>query len=199
MLRRLQITTGTGMNKIKTPEMEIVLTEYFTPRINLVVPNVSWGFLPHEADLLVMTKAACLYEVEIKVSLADLKADAKKKHCHESKKIKYLYFAIPEHLLIKGEQYIPARAGILVVKDHQRGWRRGMMKPSPVRRVEQHRAPVQNGTYKLSDKERYQIARLGALRVLGLKKKVMGLKNRGSHLVDFIKKAGLWETYKEGS
>jgi len=75
------------MRKIKTLEMEIVLAGYFKFLTNLVIPNVSYGFLPYEADLLVLMKSGWVDEVEIKVSLSDLKADAKKRHTHDSPKL----------------------------------------------------------------------------------------------------------------
>ena len=55
-------------------------------------------------------------EIEIKISLADLKADAHKKHSHSSDKIKYLYFAIPSYMLEKALPFIPERAGIITVE-----------------------------------------------------------------------------------
>ena len=44
-----------------------------------VVPNVSWGLLPWEADLLVLSKTGYLTEIEIKISMSDWKADLLKK------------------------------------------------------------------------------------------------------------------------
>ena len=173
------------MKKITTPEMEVILAHHFKPQVNLVVPNVSWGFLNHEADLLVMTKAGYLYEVEIKISISDLKADAKKRHCHESNKIKYLYFAIPKHMLEKGLPHIPERAGILVVGE--KSWK-----------VTEHRAPVKNCSYKISNSDRYQIARLGALRIWGLKGGVISSRNSANHLREWIKARGLWPQYSKG-
>ena len=91
------------MKAITTAEMELVLAQYFDPRVQLVVPNVSWGFEGcHEMDLAVLTKAGYLYEIEIKISLSDLKKDRDKSHGHRNKKVKYLYFAIPEYRLEKG-------------------------------------------------------------------------------------------------
>jgi len=88
--------------EITTPEMEIALAEYFGIRQNLIVPNVSWGMDSHECDLFILTPAGYGWEVEIKVSKADLFKDKHKRHRHNSSKIKFLYFAIPEYL----ERYI---------------------------------------------------------------------------------------------
>lgn len=62
---------------------------------NIVVPNCNWGFLNHEADLLVLTKAKRLIEVEIKRSWSDFLADFKKAHTHNDPKLGYLYYAVP--------------------------------------------------------------------------------------------------------
>lgn len=149
------------MDKPKTTDIEICVAEYFHPRVNLVVPNVSWGLsLSHECDLLVLTKAGYAYEVEIKVSAADLKADLKKSHGHYSPKIKKLFFAIPECLL-KYREFIPKDAGILVVwrTDELHGWR-----------VRKERDAIGFGNYKFSDSQKFQFARLGALRIFPLKR-----------------------------
>jgi len=152
-----------------TAEMEIVLAQWCTPRTNLVVPNVCWGFGIHECDLLVMTPHGYLTEVEIKISRADLIADKKKKHGHQSDIIKLLYFAIPEKLL-KDIEHIPTHAGILVVSESSYGsyrdWKIRCERPAE---VTTHR--------KIDDYEKYQIARLGALRVFGLKEKIIQLQN----------------------
>jgi hypothetical protein len=146
-----------------TLEMEIALIKYFKPRTNLVIPNVSWGMFHYECDLIVMTKAGCLYEIEIKVSKQDLKKDLKKRHRHENDMIKYLYFAIPEYL-IDSTHYIPNQAGIIVVK---RNYACQVVKK-----------PESKSKYMVSIKQRYQLARLGALRILGLKVKIKNYQNK---------------------
>jgi len=99
---------------VKTIEMEIAVANHFNARQNLIVPNVSWGFCIHECDLLIVTKAGYLYEVEIKVSRGDLKNDMKKQHNHYDSRIKNLYFAIPKKLE-KDIEFIPKEAGIMLV------------------------------------------------------------------------------------
>ena len=64
-------------------------------RQNIVVPNVDWGFLNHEADLLIVNKTKRLIEIEIKRSWADFMADFKKKHTHYDPKLSYFYYAVP--------------------------------------------------------------------------------------------------------
>lgn len=70
----------------------------FYCRKNIVIPNVSWGFLNHEADLLIISKANMLTEVEIKRSWSDFMADFKKKHSHYDRKLSHFYYAVPESI-----------------------------------------------------------------------------------------------------
>lgn len=145
-------------------DIEIALAEYFNPRANLIVPNVSWGMFLHECDLLVITKAGYAWEVEIKTTKQDLIRDKLKRHNHNSNKIKFLYFAIPDYLL-NHQEHIPERAGIIAVKyDDYRRYR-----PIYCKRV---RMPQVNSKYKFTTEERYQIARLGAIRIWNLKRNI---------------------------
>lgn len=82
------------------------------------VPNIGWGLgLRHEADLLCLSNNDVFHEVEIKVSMSDLKHDKDKIHNHYSKFIKYLWFAIPETLSIeKALEEIPEYSGLVQVK-----------------------------------------------------------------------------------
>ena len=97
-------------------EIEICLANHFGYRQNQIVPNVSYGLGLHEVDLLIVSKSGYCTEIEIKVSISDLKADFKKEHHHKSKKIKYFYYAIPEELKEKALPLIPEHAGLIVVK-----------------------------------------------------------------------------------
>lgn len=157
--------------KITTPEMECALANWFDYRVNLIVPNVYWGFGydMHECDLLIVSKAGYVTEVEIKISRADLKADAKKSHGHENQRIKYLYFAVPTALEEAALEFAPERAGIIVVRNDFPGADRvgprcrRVREPSAIKHVS-----------KMTDRERYKVARLGALRIWKLKRKLQG-------------------------
>ena len=143
---------------LKTLDIEIAVANYINPRVNLIVPNISWGMSLHECDLLVITKAGYAWEIEIKVTKADLINDIKKRHGHHSPKIKNLYFAIPDYLTPYIER-IPDRAGVLIVNKRHR--------------CKEIRRPKSNkNAYKFSDKERYNVARLGSMRIWGLKRKL---------------------------
>lgn len=141
-------------------EAEIALAYHFNFRNNLIVPNVSRGLNLHECDLLILTPAGYAYEIEIKLTRADLLADKKKSHNHKSKRIKYLWFAVPETL--EGDiEHVPERAGIILL---ERRWDnlccRIVRRPKP------------NGSYKWNDSERAKLAHLGAMRIWRLKKKL---------------------------
>jgi len=68
---------------------------------NDVLINISWGFLHHEADMLIVSKTGYITEIEIKRSYADLKNDFTKKHDHSSSLITRFYYAVPEKLVDK--------------------------------------------------------------------------------------------------
>lgn len=64
-------------------------------RSDIMVPNLSWGFLPYEADFVVMTKSGYLTEVEIKRSWEDFKADFNKVHRHDDERIYHFFYCVP--------------------------------------------------------------------------------------------------------
>ncbi len=153
-----------------TAEMEIALSSYFDYRVNLIVPNVHWGMDIHECDLLMVSRHGYCTEIEIKVTKADLKADAKKRHGHRSNKIKYLYFALPDYLENAAE-FVPARAGIILIRPSM-----SSADPAYVRRPQCRTlrpAVVNKGAQKMTDRDQYKVARLGALRIWSLKRKLL--------------------------
>jgi len=148
-------------------EVEIAVANYFGTRQNLIIPNVSWGFsgLYYEADLVVVTKAGYAKEIEIKVSRADLIKDKEKRHNHDCRKFKELYFAIPKKLL-EDIEHVPERAGILVCEKVEH-------KGEYYYRAHLERAAKANGGDKLTLTDKYELARLGTLRIWNLKKKLL--------------------------
>jgi hypothetical protein len=146
-----------------TLELEVALAYYFKYTKNIIVPNVKFGMLIHECDLLIMTKSGYLYEVEIKRTKQDLLADLKKEHGHFDKRIKYFYFAIPGSLLETCEEFIPKRAGIITVVN---------------RCCHLIREPKNLSNYKCSTEERLKLLRLGTLRIWSLKSRIIKLKRR---------------------
>ena len=71
-------------------------SDLFNPRRDLIVPNVSYGMLPYEADLIGITPSGQVTEVEIKRSLEDLRADYRKGHRHDAECVTYFFFCVPE-------------------------------------------------------------------------------------------------------
>ena len=178
-----------------TIEMEYYIARHFGWRQHIIIPNISWGLGLHECDLLVFTKSGYATEVEIKISLGDLKKDAKKEHKHGMEapkhwkehlpqsdldvlckdKIKYLYFAIPEKLE-KHTDLIPGRAGIFVVRGN-----------CPVQML-RHAQP--KSKYCFTKEEMYDIARLGTMRIWTLKNKIIEQKAQIKEMKQIMDK---WE------
>lgn len=152
------------MNYQTTLEIEYALSKYFNIRINIVIPNVSWGFDIHECDLLVVSKLGYLTEVEIKISLQDLKKDSKKRHGHRDDRIKALYFAIPSKMA-KYIEYIPPHAGILVINSKGKVFLLSKPKLNSKARV-------------MNIEDKLKLLRLGTMRIWGLKKKIIDFKNK---------------------
>lgn len=102
-------------------DMQLYLYSHLSNKLrtSVFVPNVSWGLGIHECDMLIMRKSGFCVEIEIKVSISDLRADQKKSHGHRSEKIKELYYAIPSKMAKPTViDLIPERAGLYVVSSH---------------------------------------------------------------------------------
>ena len=139
---------------MKTHEIELAVAEYFNPRVNIVVPNVYWSFFNYECDLIVLTPAKCVYEVEIKTSRSDLMADFKKKRFHNDGRIKRFYYAIPEGLLTH-INVMPDYAGVIFVREYQPKKYRAIVK----------REAKNKSKHKFSDKDRLNFLRISQLRM----------------------------------
>ena len=152
-----------------TLQMELALVRYFNPRKHLIVPNVSWGlFWRQEVDLLMLTGSNYAIEIEIKISKGDLLKDVQKYHQHKNDKISRTYFALPTSL-IPLMNAVPMHCGILEVEEKAYYGRY---------RIIEHRKPDVRHEYKFTEQERYKLARLGALRIWALKRKIYKLKKK---------------------
>jgi hypothetical protein len=170
-------------DKMKTIEIEEAVARMFGIRQNLIVPNISWGLGLHECDLLIVRKSGCAVEVEIKISLADLKKDARKRHNHIDRhnRIGHLYFAVPEKLLGVAERYAPASAGIIVVAPTNQfngyeddDWVQGEALYISKLRAYIHRPAIKRkNSGKLTEAEINYVARLGCMRIWNLKAKLI--------------------------
>lgn len=145
-------------------ELAIVNSGLFDKRQNIFVPNVSWGLLNHEADLVIMTKSGYLTEIEIKRSWEDFKADFDKTHEHHDERVYKLYFCIPESILDKvmiflKEKYGSAIPAVLTYDES------GVLTDAKIG------YPFRGGR-KLFLEEQLTIARLGCMRIWNLKEKI---------------------------
>ncbi len=143
------------------------VAKYLYPwRRYVVVPNVSWGLLPHEADLVALIEAGWLTEIEVKVSKGDFLAD-RDKWKHQSAKVNGapalicdFYYAMPLSVWERCKpEDLPEGAGLILCSredwDHE-----------PRARVTQ-KATSNPLSRKLTDSEREQLLRLGYLRFWG--------------------------------
>ena len=159
-----------------TLEIEIALMEHFNVRQNSIVPNISWGIANlHECDILVLSKSNYATEVEIKISKSGLLKDKEKKHGHNHNHIARLYFAVPKNLKEIALQEIPERSGLLVIEKGKTSYlgSEGFYEVEKYF-VEEVKKPIRNkNAVKWSVKEANHLNRLGTMRLLGLKKKLL--------------------------
>lgn len=143
---------------MRTGEIEVAIARWYGIRSKVIVPNVSWGMFAYELDLVVLTKSGYLHEIEIKVSKSDLIRDKKKVHEHRNNLVRELYFAIPADLS-NSIEHIPERAGVFTVTLEKGTYRVFLERLATPNRLAR----------KLTEKEKFNLARLGALRIWALK------------------------------
>ena len=142
-------------------DIELAIVNYFGIRQNIIVPNcyITFGTSKdHECDLLIIKRSGYAFEVEIKVSKADLKADLKKKHSHEDERLKNLYYAMPKNLYEECKDLIPINAGAISINQFDNDFFASIERFAPNKKCR-----------KLTDIEQLKFARLGVMRVWGLK------------------------------
>jgi hypothetical protein len=96
---------------------------YGIERGYITMPNVllmNGGM--YEADFIYINKHKYLFEVEIKISISDFKADFNKRLYHNHPKVRALYYAIPEELFNKHNETIleltrSTGAGVILCKE----------------------------------------------------------------------------------
>ena len=143
-------------------EIELAVAKFLNWRTHLIIPNVSWSLFEYEMDMAVITKSNRLWEVEIKVSKSDLKADLKKRRQHNDHRVSRLYFAIPESL-VPNIELIPERAGVLMVL--------------PDFKVIEIRKPKILPAPALDTQEINKLQKLLSMRIWGLKRKLIRMRN----------------------
>lgn len=172
------------MSKTTTLDIELAIMDYFNFRQDLMVPNVSnqMELVPFEVDMLVLRKSDLAYGFEIKTSKSDLRADFKKpQHTTIEKtgvgrwfgKFKYFYYAVPEDLKQLALELIPSFCGLMVFDKKE-------FPDHSIFYIERHGIGLFN--YYWSLKERCALARLGAMRIKGLKETIAGNRNTIAYL-----------------
>ena len=168
-----------NQKSLTTIEMELALLDYFEFNQKLVVPGVTSlsGLVAFETDMLVLSVSGYATAIEIKVSKADLKNDLKKAHILLKnslglksplewyyEKIKGFYYAVPIELKEAALSQIPSYAGLLIVENHPSKKNRYLVKI------------VKKSTilfpFKWTQGMRYNLARIGAMRIYNLKKRI---------------------------
>lgn len=182
-------------------EIEYWLAKEFNYRQNIVVPNVSWGMGLHECDLLVLRPSGYAAEIEIKRSLSDLKAEAKKRHIHASNKIREFWFAIPSEIISDAIIHIPDRCGVITYErysapfdDWDKNGNRIKVVKTWIKRS-RIRAPKINAfAEKFTGEERAKLLQLAHMRIWTMKRQQVKMKSFGSkddHFADAGKKVAL--------
>ncbi len=167
------------MKKLTTLEMEIAMMQGIGIRANLVVPNVSWSFFARqEVDILYLTRNNYATEIEIKVTKADLKKDGSKRHNHKNGMIARSYFAVPDKLEQDALKLIPEHCGLYTVTrvEYVDFYTDQVTTRNRVKLV--RGAKRNKGAKQWTESQRGELARLGALRILGLKKTIQTLKSK---------------------
>ena len=165
-------------------EIELALAEEFSWKRNIIAFNVNGlsGKLAifHECDMLVLTRAGYLTEIEIKRSFADFCNEFKKSHHHESlgPDIKEFWYCVPEGILEKvqeklsREKWLPS--GIITYDEDLILRFKGQPDiEGAVRLFSEHPRP-------LSPEQQLELARLGAMRQVTLRKKILSLEKKAN-------------------
>ena len=147
--------------------MQFALTgegQLFDFRRYSVVPNVSWGLLEYEVDLLCLSRNGVFHDVEIKTSKADMASDLKKRRFHNDHRVGRLWYAYPKYLLDSVIELVPEWAGIVVVAVylHDKKFKylsKVVCRPRPKRR------PVVNAQRNPTNDEIQKFLQLGVMRM----------------------------------
>lgn len=151
------------------------------------VTNAS-GVVNHECDCLILSKAGYLTEIEIKRSYADFMADFKKDHSHDDGRINEFYFMVHESFYGKVlEKLIELKrvpSGIYTYDDECR-IRLAISRDGVYEKLSEYYSVdwyrLDNVFYyldggcarKLFLEERFQLARLGAMRYKNMMKRLL--------------------------
>lgn len=160
--------------KLTVDEIQIALRNsgIWNKRQDIFIPNLSWGLLDYEADLVIITKSGYLTEVEIKRSWEDFKADFKKTHKHDDPRVYKFYYCVPESILDRVIDFLREKYGTIypsVLGVSENGSIGFYGNGTPYR-----------GGRKLFIEEQLTAARLGCMRVWNLKEKLLKQKSENT-------------------
>lgn len=165
-----------------TIEMEYAISRRYDMRTHIMVPNISWGLLDHEADMLIVRQTGYCIEYEIKRSFSDFVKDFDKwkwkRDGRTLRNIKEFWYVFPEKLWLKRRDEItpimPKFAGILIICKDDKGnlpWSKEIRSPVPDSNVK-----------PLNAKQILKVASLGTMRIWNLKRQIITLKNEKARL-----------------
>lgn len=163
--------------KLSLNDIECLLVNYFGGcRMILAVPNVYWGLLDHEADLIIVTAKRYITEIEIKRSWTDFVNDFKKKHIHQDDKnrIARFYYAVPDSISDKVIAYLEEHmedcshlCGVITYLDEKPANRYHLQLY-----IKKEFKKRNKGVQPITIEDMYQLARLGTLRMWKMKNKI---------------------------
>jgi hypothetical protein len=175
--------------KVTAQCLEITAALHFDYRRNLIVPNVSYGMgIGYEADLVIVSKSHYATEIEIKISIYDLRNDLKKRKFHPYlnwlNRFRQFYYLIPEEMLKYQDEIlniILPSAGLMVRK-HRVVEDRYTGKISLEYYIETVRAAkINTKAMKLSDIEYLHLCHLAAMRIWTLKIHLRKARKKNEH------------------
>ena len=103
----MEFNKNSVLTELSVHDIEYALCQYYGLRKHIIVPNVSWGFFrEHEADLVVITKANYLTEIEIKRSWRDFLKDFRKDSYHNDNRITEFYYCVPECMVEAVKEFL---------------------------------------------------------------------------------------------
>lgn len=111
----------------------------------LVAPNIH--LCGGEMDVAVLSPAGYLWEIEVKLSLSDWKADQKKRkwinYGGDRRHVNRFYYAVPKELLEKVPDFVPPEAGLIyfIWGGHEKRWHAYEHRPAKYKRGKEHKAP----------------------------------------------------------
>ena len=117
--RAIKVRIILANNKFKLNERYVIrnLSRYFDLRQNYVFPNTY--ICGGEMDVAVVTPRMYLTEIEVKLTLADWKADTKKEKwwSGDRKYVDRFFYAVPRNLVDFIPEFVQSTVGIISIND----------------------------------------------------------------------------------